>query len=45
LRGFNQWKEQKYFCHRGRVAEFLKIVVYADNFGHVVDPLVKDFVN
>ena len=33
-----------YFCGRGWIAEFLKIIVKANDFGHIIDPFVQNFV-
>jgi len=41
----DQWKEGKYFCCRGWITKFLEVVMQADNFGHIVNPFVQDFLS
>lgn len=42
---YDRSKEGKYICDRGWIAKFLEVVVQADDFGHIVDPFVKNFIN
>jgi len=42
--GLGQWKGWRYLCHRDWIAKFLEVVMYADDLGHVIDPLVQDYV-